>query len=152
MKDINHCVSKKLANLPDINKYALEDLTSIRNQRRNKKMNKWMASWAFYQLEQFLAYKSEARGKVVGYVDSRYTSQRCSRCGHQTSTNRKKSRFNCKSCGYREHADINAAYNIRDRYILSSTERTEEQGSVNNPIATNSDVQLQAASPCGRSG
>ena len=148
MKDINHCVSKKLANLPGISKYALEDLTSIRNQRRHKKMNKWMASWAFYQLEQFLAYKSVARGKVVGYVDSRYTSQRCSRCGHQTSTNRKKSRFNCKSCGYREHADINAAYNIRDRYILSSTERTEEQGSVNNPIVADSNVQLQAIRPC----
>ena len=150
MKDINHCVSKKLAHLPGISKYALEDLTRIRNQRRHKKMNKWMASWAFSQLEQFLTYKSEARGKAVGYVDSRFTSQRCSRCGHQTSTNRKKSRFTCKSCGYREHADINAAYNIRDRYILSSTVRTEEQGAVNPPIVTNSNVQLQAASACRR--
>lgn len=122
MRDVNHCVSKKLASLSGISKYALEALTSIRNQRRNKKMNKWMASWSFYQLEQFLTYKSEARGKTVGYVDSRYTSQRCSRCGHQTAINRKKSCFNCKSCGYREHADINAAYNIRDRYILSSTQ------------------------------
>lgn len=119
MKDINHCVSKKLAQIPGINKYALEDLTSIRNQRRNKKMNKWMSSWAFYQLEQFLAYKSEAQGKSIGYVDARYTSKRCSRCGHQSSINRKKSRFSCGSCGYHEHADINAAYNIRDRAILS---------------------------------
>ena len=151
MKDINHCVSKKLAHLPGINRYALEDLTSIRNQRRNKKMNKWMGSWSFYQLEQFLIYKSEAKGKCVGYVDARYTSKRCNRCGHQTSANRKKSRFSCGSCGYHEHADINAAYNIRDRYILSSTYGTEEQGSVNNPIVTDHSVQLQAGRPCARS-
>ena len=149
MKDVNHCVSKKLASLSGVCVYALEDLTSIRNQRRNKKMNKWISSWSFYQLEQFLAYKAEARGKKIGYVDARYTSKKCNRCGHQTSANRKKSRFTCGSCGYREHADINAAYNIRDRYILSSTSGTEEQGSVNSPIVTDSNVQLQAPSPRG---
>ncbi len=121
MKDINHCVSKKLAHLPGIRTYSLEDLTGIRNQRRNKKMNKWMSSWPFYQLEQFLAYKAEALGKQVGFVDARYTSQKCSRCGHIHSASRKKSRFSCGSCGYHEHSDINAAYNIRDNYILSST-------------------------------
>ena len=121
MKDINHCVSKKIAHLPGISTYSLEDLTGIRNQRRNKKMNKWISSWPFYQLEQFLAYKAEALGKQVGFVDARYTSQKCSRCGHIHNANRKKSRFSCGSCGYQQHADINAAYNIRDNYILSST-------------------------------
>ena len=149
MKDINHCVSKKIAHLPGISIYSLEDLTGIRNQRRNKKMNKWMSSWPFYQMEQFLSYKSEALGKKVGYVDARYTSKRCNRCGHINGANRKKSRFHCKSCGYHEHADLNAAYNIRDRYILSSTHGTEEQATVNSPIVTDSNVQLQAASPRG---
>ena len=121
MKDINHCVSKNIARLPSIRTYSLENLTGIRNQRRNKKMNKWMSSWPFYQLEQFLTYKSEALGKRVELVDARYTSQKCSQCGHVHSTNRKRSRFCCKSCGYQQHADINAAYNIRDNYILSST-------------------------------
>ena len=79
-------------------------------------------------MEQFLTYKSEALGKTVGYVDARYTSKGCNRCGHINGANRKKSRFSCKSCGYHEHADLNAAYNIRDRYILSSTpSETEEQ-------------------------
>ena len=149
MKDVNHCVSKKLALLPNVSVYALEDLTSIRNQRRNKKMNKWMNSWTFYQLEQYLNYKAEAKGRIVRYVDARYTNKRCNRCGHQTSANRKKSRFRCGSCNYHEHADLNASYNIRDRYILSSTAGTEEQGAVNHPIVTDSNVQLQATSPCG---
>ena len=155
MKDINHCVSKKIAHLPGIRTYSLEDLTSIRNQRRNKKVNKWMSSWTFYQLEQFLAYKAEALGKKVEFVDARYTSQKCSRCGHIHSANRKKSRFSCGSCGYREHADINAAYNIRDNYILSSTNVDGGAGCGQSPNRSGcshlvcADNQLQAPSPRG---
>lgn len=91
-------------------------------------------------MEQFLIYKSEALGKKVGYVDARYTSKKCNRCHHINGANRKKSRFNCKSCGYQEHADLNASYNIRDRYILSSTHGTEEQVTVNSPIVTDNNV------------
>jgi putative transposase len=83
MKDTNHCVSKKLANQPGITVFVLEDLSSIRTQRRGtrglrknqsptnslKKMNKWLGSWAFYQQEQFLAYKAEALGKRVVHQD-----------------------------------------------------------------------------------
>jgi IS605 OrfB family transposase len=152
MKDINHCVSKKIANLPGISTYVLEDLTGIRNQRRNKKMNKWMSSWPFYQMEQFLTYKSGALGKEVKYVDARYTSKKCNQCGHINGANRKKSRFVCKCCGYQEHADLNASYNIRDNYILSSTLGTEEQGAVNRPNATDRDIQLQAPSLYGWGG
>ena len=152
MKDINHCISKKLAHLPNVSTYVLEDLTGIRNQRRNKKMNKWMSSWSFYQMEQFLTYKSEALGKKVGYVDARYTSRKCNKCSHVNKANRNKSRLICKSCGYQEHADLNAAYNIRDNYILSSTCGTEEQGTVNCPSATDSNVQLQAPSLYGWGG
>lgn len=152
MKDINHCVSKKLASLQGISVYVLEDLTGIRNQRRNKKMNKWMSSWSFYQLEQFLAYKAEANGKSVRHVDARYTSKKCSRCKHRSSTNRHKSRFRCGSCGYQEHADINAAYNIRDDYLLSTTCGSVEQAPVNEPDVTGSNVQLQAPSLYGWGG
>jgi IS605 OrfB family transposase len=63
MKDTNHCVSKKLANQPRVAVFVVEDLSSIRTQRRGKKMNKWLGSWAFYQQEQFLTYKAEALGK-----------------------------------------------------------------------------------------
>jgi ribosomal protein S27AE len=104
-----------------------------------------------HQFEQFLSYKAEALGKRVVFVDARYTSQKCSRCGHRSSANRKKSRFRCGSCGYTAHADINAAVNVRDNYILSLAQiETGEQGSVNAPYGSGTlGSQSQAASPCG---
>ncbi|MBD2437135.1 RNA-guided endonuclease TnpB family protein [Nostoc sp. FACHB-110] len=153
MKDTNHCVSKKLSNQPGVAVFVLEDLSSIRTQRRGKKMNKWLGSWAFYQQEQFLSYKAEALGKRVVHQDPRYTSAKCNICKHIRRTNRHKSRFHCKNCGHRTHADLNAAKNIRDDYILYSTQGTEEQASVNMPdVSTDSLGQLQAPSTRGWGG
>jgi IS605 OrfB family transposase len=137
MKDVNHCVSKKLANQPNIAVFALEDLSGIRTQRRGKKLNKWLSSWAFYQLETFLGYKAEAKGKRIAFVDARHTSQRCSVCKHISRTNRKKSRFHCRNCGHKAHADVNAAVNIRDNYLLSTAaSQSVEQAVVNQPNVT----------------
>jgi putative transposase len=136
MKDVNHCVSKKLARQSHISVFSLEDLSGIRSQRRGKKLNKWLSSWSFHQLELFLAYKSEALGKRVAFVDARYTSQKCSVCKHIARTNRHKSRFHCRNCGHKAHADVNAAVNVRDNYILSSAVVSEEQADVNQPYAT----------------
>jgi putative transposase len=137
MRDVNHCVSKKLALQPEYRVFALEDLSGIRNQKRGKKLNKWLSSWSFSQLEIFLDYKSIAKGKETAFVDARYTSQRCSRCGNTNRANRKKSRFHCRSCGFQAHSDINSGLNIRDNYFLSSTHsETEEQAFVNEPIVT----------------
>ena len=136
MRDINHCVSKKLAHQPEYRIFALEDLSGIRNQRRGKKLNKWLSSWSFRQLEFFLTYKSKALGKEVAFVDARYTSQRCSRCGNTNRANRKKSRFHCRSCHFETHSDVNSGLNIRDNYFLSSANWSEEQAVVNQPIVT----------------
>jgi len=134
MKDTNHCVSKKLANQEGVVIFVLEDKSSIRASSRGKKVNKWLGSWAFYQQEQFLSYKAEALGKCVVHVAPRYTSQKCNVCKHIKRTFRQKSRFHCKNCGHRTHADLNAALNIRDDYILSYTQQgTQEQASVNMP-------------------
>lgn len=152
MRNTNHCVSKKLANQPSVAVFVLEDLSSIRTQRRGKKINKWLGSWAFYQQEQFLSYKAEALGKRVVHQDPRYTSQKCNVCKHIKRTNRNKSKFQCKNCGHRTHADLNAAKNVRDDYILSSTQGTEEQASANMPYVSGnySPVSsLQAPSPRG---
>lgn len=134
MKDVNHCVSKQLANQPKFSIFVLEDLSGIRTQRRGKKLNKWLSSWAFYQLELFLKYKSERLGKQTKYVDARHTSQKCSVCKRIGRTHRTKSRFHCRNCGHKIHADINAAINIRDNYILSAAvQQSAEQADVNQP-------------------
>jgi IS605 OrfB family transposase len=110
---VNHNVSKEIAAMPyDI--FAIEDLTSIRVQSRAKGVGftRKLNNWAFYELEQFLKYKAEALGKSVVTIDPRYTSQKCSNCGHIYKGNRKGNSFHCVKCGLSLHADLNAARNI----------------------------------------
>ncbi len=110
---VNHNISKEIAAMPyDV--LAIEDLTSIRVQSRAKgvKFTKKLNNWSFYQLEQFLRYKAEAFGKSVITIDPRYTSQKCSKCGHIYKGNRKDNSFHCVKCGFQIHADLNAARNI----------------------------------------
>jgi putative transposase len=136
-KDVNHVVSKRLANQENVTTFVLEDLSGIRNKRRGKKMNKWLGSWPFHQLQLFLGYKAEAIGKSMAFVDARYTSQKCSQCGYIYKGNRHKSHFQCVRCGFQAHADVNAAVNIRDAYILSAAPlATVEQAAVSQPYVT----------------
>ncbi len=110
---VNHNISKEIVVMPfDI--FAIEDLTSIRVQSRTKdvKFTRKLNNWAFYELEQFLRYKAEALGKSVVTIDPRYTSQKCSVCGHIYKGNRKGHSFKCVKCGFNLNADLNAARNI----------------------------------------
>lgn len=110
--NVNHCISKDIVN-SDYTVFALEDLSKIRVQKRKgKEFNKKLNSWPFYQLEQFITYKAEGSGKQVILVDARYTSQKCSKCGHTYKGNREGSAFKCRKCGFELHADLNASRNI----------------------------------------
>ena len=85
--------------------------------RENKRR---LHSWTFAQLYDFIAYKAQERGITVVKVDPRHTSQTCSQCGYQHRANRRsQSLFFCRSCGYRLNADLNASYNIREKYHTS---------------------------------
>jgi putative transposase len=69
------------------------------------------AGWG--QLLRFIAYKAEDAGRELIAVDPRYTSQRCSSCGHVEAANRcSQAEFRCCSCGHQAQADVNAAQNI----------------------------------------
>jgi transposase len=75
-----------------------------------------LLSWAFAQLRQYTAYKAALAGVPVVYADPSYTSQMCSDCGHVSKKNRQdQATFCCTSCGFAEHADVNAARNIASR-------------------------------------
>ena len=130
--NINHIISKWLVSLP-YDTYVLEDLSGIRKQNKGHKLNGWLSNWTFWQLEMLLTYKAEAMGKQVAFVDARYTSQKCSECGHIDKASRNKSRYCCTKCGHAEHADINAAKNIKANYTLSLAEKNKEQALVNEP-------------------
>jgi putative transposase len=108
---------------------VLENLKNIRDTSkmgRGKKDSKKrdnkrrLHSWSFAQLYCFVEYKAEAGGIRVVKIDPRHTSQTCSRCGHQARNNRRsQSVFHCRSCGYQLNADLNAAKNIKEKYLAS---------------------------------
>jgi transposase, IS605 OrfB family, central region len=135
-RDVNHCVTKQIVTQAKALGYdtiAIEDLKDIRQQtRRNKKaFIKRLNSWPFDQFREFLTYKALASGIGLSVVDSRYTSQRCSRCGHVYEPQRKGNEFHCVACGYQNHADLNASYNISKNCLsevqLKETPRSGRQ-------------------------
>lgn len=125
--DINHQISKSVISLlvPG-STIVLEDLTGIRDNRTKKKLRSAINSWNYYQLEQFLKYKAEVKGIHIEYVDARYTSQRCSKCGFISRSNRKsQSDFKCKECGFELNADLNAARNIVSKHLIATNSLKE---------------------------
>ncbi len=117
--DTNHVISKRIVVEAQRTGrgIALEDLKGIRGRVRLRKPQRaTLHSWAFHQLGQFVAYKAKRAGVAVVQVDPAWTSQTCSACGNVDRANRPdQATFCCRSCGFAEHADWNAARNIAAR-------------------------------------
>lgn len=133
VRDTNHCISKKIVALP-FGIFSLEKLEVKKNKKLGKRFNKLLGNWSYYQLEQFLTYKAILSGKTVVHVDARYTSQKCSQCGHIERTNRNGIEFKCKKCGFQLHSDLNASRNIRNNYITAMGTPCSGRLLVNQPI------------------
>lgn len=80
-----------------------------------------ITSRAFRKLQTLIETRAGKAGIPVVYVDPSFTSQKCSRCGNMGVRHRKK--FECPHCGYAEHADVNAAFNIADSPFVVDEER-----------------------------
>ena len=115
-KDTNHIISKELVAVAKgtASRIVLEDLTHIREQTTVRKQQRARHhGWSFAQLREFIGYKALMEGVEIKIIDPRYTSQRCSSCGHISRSNRKNQyRFSCTGCGHDAHADYNAACNL----------------------------------------
>ncbi|WP_328418607.1 transposase [Micromonospora sp. NBC_00389] len=119
--DTNHRIAKSIVTEAERTGrgIALEDLGGIRDRVRLRRPQRvTLHSWAFHQLGQYIAYKAKRSAVAVVHVDPAYTSQGCSACGHVAKANRpNQSTFHCRSCGFAEHADRNAARNIAARGV-----------------------------------
>jgi putative transposase len=74
-------------------------------------------NWAPGMVVDAVRWQAEQLGAELVFVNPRYTSQRCSKCGKISSKNRPKKKakaaeFECIECGYEDNADKNAARNI----------------------------------------
>ena len=136
MRDLNHKISKKIVETAKKNQYGikLEKLEGIRKNRKHRKsFNFALNSWSFYQLQQFIEYKAKLCGIPVAYVEPKYTSQECSRCGNIGTRQRKE--FVCGSCAHFDNADVNASFNIAKRDGISQfiADRDVMKGSTDTP-------------------
>ena len=87
------------------------------NRRRQKAgLNRGILASCWGLLACRSEQKATASGALVLYVNPRFTSQQCRKCGHIAQENRESQAvFRCVSCGHEDHADANAAKNILAR-------------------------------------
>jgi putative transposase len=122
-KDCDHVLAKQIvASAGAGSVIVVENLTEIRTRtkQRGRRQRRRHHGWSYAQLRGFVEDKAEAAGDIVVSVDPRYTSQRCSKCGHVHRRNRPtQSLFRCQSCGYEVNADLNGARNVAWKYLAS---------------------------------
>ena len=96
-----------------------------KNVKQKSGLNKAILNQNWGLLVMVLSYMLS--GGVIR-VNPAYTSQTCSLCLHIDKNNRWRRLFRCLSCGFIQHADVNAGCNIenRGRKVLGLARRTIE--------------------------
>jgi putative transposase len=74
-------------------------------------------SWGM--LIQMLTYKAEYAGRQIVSVNPNYTSQDCNVCGHRQKHPLWVREFECTCCGTKHQRDLNAALNIKNKWVRS---------------------------------
>ena len=124
-KNMQHNITSTLIK-SEYDTFIIEDLNikgmmkkSAKGKSNNKKgLNRVLADTGIGEITRQLDYKSKWNGKNLIKVDAKYTSQVCSNCGHSHKDNRKKQdKFKCCNCGHEMNADLNAAKNIKNKFL-----------------------------------
>jgi len=126
MRWVNHNVSKEIVASADT--IVLENLKGIRKNRNRfmgKRLNRWLNSCSFFQLQQFIRYKAEREGKRVFFVNPYLTSQTLSNFSKLGS--RYVDSFYCLHCGFSSQSDFNASCNLR-RLIVTQPYSSCDEG------------------------
>ncbi len=149
-RDCDQVLSRRSADSVDSGTVTVvENLTHIRARAepRGRQSRRRPHTWSFAPLRGFLEYKAQEVGRVVVGIDSRHTSQRCSRCGYTARNHRRsQSDFTCRSCGFRLHADI--ARHIARKH-LAGVDRSNPGGPPSTGL-TSADSGGQAVGPTRR--
>jgi putative transposase len=100
-----------------------------RNARQKSGLNREIMRSGWGLLVRRIEEKAPGR---VERVNSAFTSQRCSVCGHIAAESRKsQALFSCDACGFTCNADTNAAMNIAAGHAVTARGRLGLPGRVN---------------------
>lgn len=103
----------------------MEKLTGVTNNTEH-----FLKEWSYYDLQTKIEIKAKEAGIKVVYINPKFTSQRCNKCGYIHTDNRPaQARFCCQKCGYEENADYNASQNIGIKDIDIIIEETLKEQS-----------------------
>jgi hypothetical protein len=95
---------------------AYEQLSVATMKHKARAMNAYMRASNLAHIPKQIAWNAAKRGIRATGVKSAYSSQECSVCHYADRANRPDQQtFCCQVCGYRVHADLNAATNIQRR-------------------------------------
>ena len=114
---VRWCVNQlDWSNLSDL---VIENLKYIQvdtKKRVNKATRRLLSKWNLGLWRKAIEQKCEVNCVCLHYVEPKYTSQTCPRCGNVDKGNREGVLFRCTSCGYEANADLNASINILNRF------------------------------------
>ena len=120
-KDFLHKLSFQY--VKDNSLIVAEDL-KVKNMIKFGHLSKHIADVSWSMFFNQLSYKSKKYEKSFIQINPKFTSQKCSCCGHIAKENRKtQAKFECTSCGNQQNADFNAAQNILGEGIALNRQR-----------------------------
>ncbi len=112
---INRAVNECFAEHPDA-QFAYEQLSVATMKHKARAMNAYLRTSNLAHVPEQIAWNAAKRGVRATSVKSAYSSQECSVCHYPDRTNRPDQQtFCCVVCGFKAHADLNAAINIARR-------------------------------------
>jgi putative transposase len=115
------CLANKAAEFTDGSLIAIGNTPFRQTQFRGNGMptlRKRIGKWSYGRQRTFIALKRAERGYATKLREERNTSKECHCCGSLLTTRKwsdGSSYILCHSCGAKEDADLNAAYNIAFR-------------------------------------
>ena len=141
-----HDIANKINELVNENDslVVMENLTDIRQvNSRQKNLKRWQPKksknmrrrlnrWNFKQFQQYLDYKATSTGHLVEYENPRNTSKRCLKCGGLTSCTTQT--FVCKHCGFTINRQVQAPFNIAEKYLTKRLKTPNKNKNVASPV------------------
>ncbi len=90
--------------------------TPGKNVAQKRGLNRAILRSGRGRLERYMTYKT-----YTEKIAPKYTSQKCHNCGEVRKANRKsQSVYHCQECGVEKNADVNAALNIGDKWLVKN--------------------------------